>query len=238
MSEMNKEHIGLMFDEIAPTYDFLNHFLSFGIDKTWRRKAIKILKNELKAHPSDKITILDIATGTADFAIAASRLNPLKITGIDVSEKMLEIGRKKIIREKLDDKIFLQREDVENLSFAESSFDVVIVAFGVRNFKNLRNGLSEISRVLQPGGIVLILEFSIPKKFPFRQLYSFYFNNILPSLGRLISKHKNAYTYLPESVSNFKQGEEFKSELTKLAFKEIKSCLLAFGIATIYTAKK
>ena len=189
-----------MFNNISHRYDFLNHFLSMGIDKGWRKKAIRLLG------PLQPKLMLDVATGTGDFAIQALVLNPQKVIGVDISEGMLDVGRKKLRERNLNEKVELLKGDSENLQFEENKFDAVTVGFGVRNFENLEKGLAEIRRVLKPGGVLVVLEFSRPKTFPFRQLYNFYFKAILPKLGRLISKDKSAYTYLPESVEAFPDG--------------------------------
>ncbi|SMG53211.1 demethylmenaquinone methyltransferase / 2-methoxy-6-polyprenyl-1,4-benzoquinol methylase [Marivirga sericea] len=227
-----KQQVADMFDNISHKYDFLNHFLSLGIDIRWRKKAIKLLKD---IEPKQ---ILDIATGTGDFAIEALRLNPDHVTGVDISEGMLSFGRKKLKKRKLDDKITLASGDSENLPFEDNKFDAIIVAFGVRNFENLEKGLAEMYRVLRPGGKVVVLEFSKPKSFPFKQLYNFYFKNILPTLGKTISKDNAAYTYLPESVKSFPDGKEFTSKLDILGFKDTVCKPLTFGISSIYTGIK
>lgn len=227
-----KEQIAKMFNNISHRYDFLNHFLSLGIDKLWRKTAIGFLK---PLHPQ---FILDVATGTGDFAIQALNLNPRKITGIDISEGMLSIGTQKIQKLKLSHRIELLKGDSENLQFADDTFDAVTVGFGVRNFENLEEGLSEIRRVLKPGAMLVVLEFSRPRRFPMRQLYNFYFKNILPGLGRLISKDKSAYTYLPESVEAFPDGTDFENILNRVGFKETACKPLTFGISSIYTARK
>jgi len=227
-----KQQVADMFDNISHKYDFLNHFLSLGIDIRWRKKAIKLLK---EIQPKQ---ILDIATGTGDFAIEALKLNPDHITGVDISEGMLNVGREKLKKRKLDNKITLTSGDSENLPFEDNKFDAIIVAFGVRNFENLEKGLSEMFRVLRPGGKVVVLEFSKPKHFPFKQLYNFYFKNILPTLGKTISKDNAAYTYLPESVKSFPDGKDFTSILDKLGFNSTKCKPLTFGISSIYTGIK
>lgn len=227
-----KERVMLMFDRIARYYDFLNHLLSLSMDKTWRKKAI----NEL-IEDKPKI-ILDVATGTADLAIEALRLNPDKIIGIDISEQMLELAKEKINRKQLSQKIELQKGDSEDLPFADNTFDAVTVAFGVRNFEDLEKGIAEIFRVLKKGGRAVILEFSKPDKFPFKQLFSFYFNHILPFVGKTISKDNRAYRYLPESVKNFPDGMDFIEILKKAGFSHPCYKTLSFGICTIYTAKK
>jgi demethylmenaquinone methyltransferase/2-methoxy-6-polyprenyl-1,4-benzoquinol methylase len=227
-----KQQVADMFDNISHKYDFLNHFLSLGIDIRWRKKGIKLLKD---IQPKQ---ILDIATGTGDFAIEALKLNPDHVTGVDISEGMLNVGREKLKKRKLDDKITLTSGDSENLPFEDNKFDAIIVAFGVRNFENLEKGLSEMFRVLRPGGKVVVLEFSKPKSFPFKQLYNFYFKNILPTLGKTISKDNAAYTYLPESVKSFPDGKDFTSILDKLGFKDTVCKPLTLGISSIYTGIK
>jgi demethylmenaquinone methyltransferase / 2-methoxy-6-polyprenyl-1,4-benzoquinol methylase len=227
-----KEQVAKMFNSISQRYDFLNHFLSLGIDKGWRKKAIGLLK------PLQPKQVLDVATGTGDFAIQALDLNPDKVTGIDISEGMLEIGRKKIKQKNLSEKVELYSGDSENLQFPENKFDAVTVGFGVRNFENLEKGLQEIYRVMKPGAMLVVLEFSRPRKFPFRQIYNFYFKIILPKLGRLISKDKSAYTYLPESVEAFPDGTDFENILKKTGFKDTACKPLTFGISSIYTGRK
>jgi len=227
-----KEQVAAMFDNIAGNYDFLNHFLSMGIDIRWRKKAIRLLK---PYHPK---YILDVATGTGDLAIAALSLNPDKVVGIDISEKMIEIGKEKIKKKKLTDKIQLLPGDSEKLIFIDNSFDAVTVAFGVRNFENLEKGLKDIYRVLKPGGVAVILEFSMPVKSPVKQFYNFYFKFILPVIGRMISKDYAAYSYLPDSVMAFPQGEAFTKILQSIGFNTTKHVSLTFGIASIYIAEK
>ena len=227
-----KEQVAKMFDNISGNYDFLNHFLSLGIDRLWRRKAIRQLE---ALRPR---LILDVATGTGDFAVEALRLNPDKIIGIDISEGMLEVGRRKIAKRGLDTKIELRSADSEKLPFEENKFDAIIVAFGVRNFENLGTGLSEMLRVLKPGGKVVILEFSKPTGFPFRQLYHFYFRFVLPKIGRWVSRDSSAYTYLPESVQAFPDGKEFLGILSQLGFKNTAWTSLTFGISSLYTGIK
>ncbi|HCX24557.1 MAG: bifunctional demethylmenaquinone methyltransferase/2-methoxy-6-polyprenyl-1,4-benzoquinol methylase UbiE [Flammeovirgaceae bacterium] len=227
-----KEQVASMFDSISGKYDFLNHFLSMGIDISWRKKAIKMLK---KDQPKQ---ILDIATGTGDFAIEALALNPDKVTGVDISEGMLSVGREKMKKKGLSDRIELLSGDSEQLQFEDNKFDAVIVSFGVRNFENLEKGLSDMHRVLKPGGKTVILEFSKPKMFPFKQLYSFYFKWILPKIGNTISKDQAAYTYLPESVREFPDGKNFLQILDKVGFKETKCKPLTLGISSIYVGIK
>jgi demethylmenaquinone methyltransferase/2-methoxy-6-polyprenyl-1,4-benzoquinol methylase len=227
-----KDQVAMMFDNISPHYDFLNHFLSLGIDIQWRKRAIRLLRDY---HPRQ---ILDIATGTGDFAIQALKLNPEKIVGIDISNGMLEKGRMKLRKKGLQQKIDLIYGDSENLQFKDNKFDAIIVAFGVRNFQNLNQGLSEMFRVLNSGGVVAILEFSKPGRFPFKQVYDFYFKNILPFIGKKISKDHAAYTYLPESVQAFPEGSDFLTLLEKVGFKKTKCLTLTFGISSIYLAEK
>jgi demethylmenaquinone methyltransferase/2-methoxy-6-polyprenyl-1,4-benzoquinol methylase len=227
-----KSQVAQMFNSIAGKYDFLNHFLSAGIDIYWRKKAIDLLL------PTKPALMLDIATGTGDFALEALRLQPQKIIGVDISEGMLAVGRKKLARKNLSDKIELQLGDSENLAFADNTFDAATAAFGVRNFENLTKGLREMHRVLKPGGKVVILEFSKPKAFPFKQVYNFYFKQILPVFGKLISKDRAAYTYLPESVQAFPDGPDFIKILEQVGFKTTQWHPLTFGISSIYTAVK
>lgn len=227
-----KEQVATMFNNISKKYDFLNHFLSMGIDIVWRKKAIRLLKDK---QPKQ---MLDIATGTGDFAIAALKLNPTKVTGIDISEGMLNVGKEKIKAKGLSNKIELQLGDSENLKFDDETFDAYTVGFGVRNFENLEKGLTEMLRVLKPNGTAIILEFSKPKKFPIKQIYNFYFNKILPSIGKIVSKDNAAYTYLPESVDAFPDGKDFIIILNKIGYREAKAIPLMFGIASIYKATK
>jgi demethylmenaquinone methyltransferase / 2-methoxy-6-polyprenyl-1,4-benzoquinol methylase len=229
-SDYKKAAIGSMFDDIAPGYDFLNHFLSFGIDRIWRRKAIRII-SETRNHAD----ILDVATGTGDLAIAAVRLEPLHITGIDISEKMLAVGREKIRRKGLSEKITLLSGESEKILFPDNRFDVAMSSFGVRNFTDPLAGLTEMGRVLRSGGLIVVLEFSRPSGFPFRQIYKFYFLNILPFIGRIFSKNKIAYRYLPETVMKFPENEEFLELLKNAGFTEVKQERLTLGIASIYT---
>lgn len=227
-----KSQVAGMFNNIAPKYDFLNHFLSLGIDKIWRKKAI----NLLKSIPNPKI--LDVATGTGDLAIEANKRLGCKVVGVDISVEMLKVAEEKINRRGLTEWISVQEGDSENLPFEDHSFDAVMVAFGVRNFENLNKGLSEMCRVLKPKGKMVVLEFSKPAYFPFKQFYFFYFKHILPWLGGVISKDKDAYTYLPESVLNFPDGEAFDKELVAAGMKPIKRYKQTMGIATIYLSEK
>ena len=227
-----KEQVALMFNNISPKYDLLNHMLSLGIDIAWRKKAIKQLKS---IQPQ---SILDVATGTGDFAIQSLSLNPKKVIGIDISDGMLGVGNEKIKKKKLDHIISLENGDSENLRFEDNNFDAVIVAFGVRNFENLENGLSNMYRVLKENGKVVILEFSKPTSFPFKQIYNFYFKSILPNIGNVISRDNSAYTYLPESVQAFPDGSKFLDILNKTGFKKTECIPLTFGICSIYTGIK
>ncbi|GEO03055.1 demethylmenaquinone methyltransferase [Adhaeribacter aerolatus] len=227
-----KSQVAQMFNSIAGKYDFLNHFLSAGIDIYWRKQAVKVMGQNKPA------LLLDIATGTGDFAIEALQLKPQKIIGVDISEGMLAVGREKIKKKNLTDKIELQLGDSENLAFAENTFDGAMAAFGVRNFENLPQGLSEMYRVLKPGGRIVVLEFSKPRAFPFKQVYNFYFKNILPVFGKLISKDQAAYTYLPESVQAFPDGQDFINILKQVGFKNTQWHSLTFGISSIYTGLK
>ncbi len=221
-----------MFDNISHKYDFLNHFLSLGIDIIWRKKAIKMLRDD-----QPKL-ILDIATGTGDFAIEALALNPDKVIGVDISEGMLSHGREKMKKRGLDDKIELQKGDSERLLFDDNNFDAVIVSFGVRNFENLKKGLGDMLRVVKPGGKVVILEFSKPKAFPMKQLYSFYFRAILPRIGNTLSKDSAAYTYLPESVNAFPDGKDFLAVMEEVGYRNTICRPLTFGISSIYIGEK
>lgn len=227
-----KEQVTEMFNNISKRYDLLNHVLSLGIDILWRKKAIRMLK------PENPKFILDIATGTGDFAIEALALDPDKVIGVDISEGMLEVGRKKLQKMDLTHRIDLQLGDSEKLLFPDNNFDAVIVSFGVRNFENLEAGLKDMFRVLKPGGTVVIIEFSKPEAFPFKQGYNFYFKSILPLIGKMVSKDNSAYTYLPESVQQFPYGNEFVEILRKVGFNEAKCKPLTFGISSIYTGKK
>ncbi|NNK80502.1 MAG: bifunctional demethylmenaquinone methyltransferase/2-methoxy-6-polyprenyl-1,4-benzoquinol methylase UbiE, partial [Flavobacteriales bacterium] len=192
--DSKKEQVAQMFDNIAHKYDFLNHFFSLGIDILWRKKSIRLLRD----YPSDEI--LDVATGTGDMAFELMKLNPKKIIGVDISVGMLDIGRKKISKRNLDDRMEFLSGDSENLEFENESFDLVTVSFGARNFENLKAGLADMHRVTKKDGKVCVLEFSQPQGFPLKQLYSFYFKRIMPLIGKLVSKDNAAYTYLPESV--------------------------------------
>ncbi len=223
-----KEEVKQMFDAIAGSYDFLNHALSLNIDKIWRRRLIKHLGR------SNPKTILDVATGTGDLALAALRINPDIIKGVDIATGMLEIGRKKILSRGEESRITLVEGDSENLPFRDQEFDAVMVAFGVRNFENPLKGLKEMKRVLSPGGVVAILEFTMPLYFPVRPLYKFYFKRILPLIGKIISKDFSAYRYLPESVEAFAQREDFLNLMKDAGFETVHYKIQSFGISAIY----
>jgi demethylmenaquinone methyltransferase/2-methoxy-6-polyprenyl-1,4-benzoquinol methylase len=227
-----KEEVAEMFNNIAVKYDFLNHFLSLGIDHIWRYKAI----NELKLIKPKRI--LDLATGTGDFAIAALRLNPEQIIGMDISAGMLEVGKTKMRKKMYDNIIEMRLGDSENLPFEDNYFDALTVGFGVRNYENLEKGLSEMLRVVRPGGKLVILEFSKPKKFPIKQAFTFYSKYFIPFFGKRISKDEKAYAYLPESVAAFPEGKAFEAVLKKLNYQNVHSRLVSGGIATIYTGTK
>ncbi len=231
-SEENKKtQVKKMFNTIAHRYDFLNILLSFGIDRTWRRKAVRIIAQE------KPVSILDVATGTGDLAILLhKRTKTQEIMGIDISENMLEQAKKKV--HSLHLPIHFQVGDAEALEFPENSFDAITVGFGVRNFQDLQQGINELFRVLKPGGQLLVLEFSKPKKAPVKQLYNIYSHTLLPLLGRLGSGHKNAYSYLPNSINAFPDGEQFIQYLKTAGFTSTNQKLLSSGIASIYLAKK
>ena len=233
LKEDKKVIVESMFDSIAWRYDFLNHFLSFGIDCLWRRRAVRIIsKNYKNPH------ILDVATGTGDLAIAAMKINPSKIKGIDISKKMLEIGKAKVEKKGLSNIIELIAGDSEKIPFTDNVFDVAMVAFGVRNFSDPLKGLSEMKRVIRNEGMIMVLEFSKPTGFPFRPVYNFYFRNILPFFGKLFSKDKAAYNYLPESVMKFPDNEDFLKLLALAGFSDTRQLKLTGGVASIYTGIK
>lgn len=228
-----KGQVSTMFNRIAPYYDFLNRFLSLGIDTIWRKKAIDLLQSE-----QPKL-ILDVATGTADVALeTVKRLQPDKVIGIDISTEMLEIGKKKIKKRGLDTVIELQEGDSENLPFADNTFDAITVAFGVRNFENLEKGLTEMRRVLKENGKLVVLEFSKPSVFPIKQMFNLYFKYILPTIGRLTSKDPRAYSYLYESVQAFPDGDDFVNILSKTGYKSNQCKPLTLGICSIYSGQK
>ncbi len=227
-----KEQVTRMFDNISGNYDFMNRLMTFGIDVKWRKKVVKMVAN------TKPRKILDIATGTGDFAIMLAEIKPEKIVGLDISQGMLEVGKKKVAEKGLNNLIEMVLGDSENLPFEDNSFDAVTVGFGVRNFENLDKGLSEINRVLRPGGIFVVLETSQPENFPFKQGYKFYSKYIIPFLGRLFSKDKNAYEYLPESAEAFPYGQAFNNILKKNQFTSVQNYPLMFGAASIYKAFK
>jgi demethylmenaquinone methyltransferase/2-methoxy-6-polyprenyl-1,4-benzoquinol methylase len=227
-----KEEVALMFNNIAHKYDFLNHFFSLGIDFLWRKKAIRLLK---KNSPK---SVLDLATGTADFAIAARKLKPNRIVGADISKGMVDIGKIKVKKKNLQDLITLEIGDSENLRFEDNEFDALTVGFGVRNYGDLKKGLGEMLRVVKPGGNLAILEFSKPTKFPVKQAFSFYFKYIMPVLGNWLAKDQAAYTYLPESVQAFPSGQDFVDILSEVGYKNVKVYPLSGGIASIYFGEK
>lgn len=228
-----KEQVADMFNNISGTYDFLNHFMSLGIDILWRKKAIKELRS---IHPR---LMLDVATGTGDFAFEAIKiLKPERIIGVDISSGMLEVAKRKINERNLNEVFSVKLGDSEKLPFEDNHFDAITVAYGVRNYENLEKGLADMRRVLKPGGKMVILEFSKPKVFPVKQLYNFYFKYITPFLGRVFSKDQRAYSYLPESVAAFPDGKTFTALMDKVGFKQTKHRPLTFGISAIYTGIK
>jgi len=229
-----KTNTGSMFDAIAYRYDFLNHLLSFGIDRSWRKMAIK----EISVINPRPARILDVATGTGDLAIAALKLDPDHITGIDISLRMLEAGREKLRKRALQDKIDLVECASEQIIFSDNTFDVAMVAFGVRNFTDPLKGISEMKRVLRKDGLIMILEFSKPAGTPFKQLYNFYFLKVLPVIGRIFSKSNYAYRYLPESVMQFPDNEKFITLMEKAGFTSVRQKKLNGGVASIYTGLK
>ncbi len=223
-----------MFNRIAPRYDLLNRVLSFGIDRIWRRRLVRLVRKKAAA------TVLDVATGTGDLALAlaATLRKPLTVYGLDISSGMLELARKKVDKKGLQDLIVLKEGDSEDLPFDDNYFDAVTVAFGVRNFGDLAKGLAEMRRVLKPGASLYVLEFSKPSVFPVKQLYGFYFSHILPWWGGVISKDKAAYSYLPASVMDFPEGAAFEAELRRAGLNPTRSRRQTFGIATIYISEK
>ncbi|RKF04714.1 demethylmenaquinone methyltransferase/2-methoxy-6-polyprenyl-1,4-benzoquinol methylase [Tenacibaculum lutimaris] len=227
-----KEQVAKMFDNISEDYDGLNRVISFGIDVSWRKKVVKLVGEN---NPKQ---ILDIATGTGDLALMMSQLNPERIVGLDISEGMLQVGRQKVAKANLSNKIEMVVGDSENIPFPDNTFDAITVSFGVRNFENLDKGLTEIFRVLKPGGKFVVLETSNPTKFPFKQGYKLYTNFILPIIGKLFSKDKVAYSYLSETANSFPFGEAFNNILQKNGFKNARNTPVTFGVASIYTALK
>ena len=231
--EAKKNQVARMFDGIAHRYDFLNHFFSLGIDVLWRKACIRMLKKE---HPQ---TLLDVATGTADFAIEAVRMGlDVHVSGVDISAGMLEVGREKVAARGWNDRIELIPGDSVSLPFDDHTFDAYTVAFGVRNFEDLQGGLRDMLRVLKPGAMGLVLEFSKPKHFPIKQVFGLYFKYIMPTVGKWVSKDPSAYTYLPESVQAFPEGEGFLEELRRAGYEDVQAKSLTGGIATIYTGRK
>ena len=227
-----KEEVAQMFNNISGRYDFLNHFLSLGIDHVWRRKAVNKLRD---IQPK---RILDLATGTGDFAIALLKLNPSQIIGMDISSGMLDVGKNKMKTKNVSHIIDMQLGDSENMPFEDGYFDAITVGFGVRNYEHLEKGLSEMLRVTRSGGKIVILEFSKPKRFPIKQAFGFYSRFIIPFFGKRISKDEKAYAYLPESVAAFPEGKAFTDILSKLGYNQVESTLVSGGIATIYTGIK
>ena len=231
--EAKKNQVARMFDGIAHRYDFLNHFFSLGIDVLWRKACIRILRKESPKR------MLDVATGTADFAIEAVRMGlDVHVSGVDISAGMLEVGREKVAARGWNDRIDLIQGDSVALPFDDGHFDCFTVAFGVRNFEDLQGGLRDMLRVLKPGGLGLVLEFSKPKHFPIKQVFGLYFKYIMPTVGRWVSKDPAAYTYLPESVQAFPEGENFLAQLSEAGYVDVKARTLTGGIATIYTGRK
>lgn len=226
-----REQVERMFDNISPRYDLLNRLLSMGIDQRWRRKVVRQLARDRVQH------LLDVATGTGDLAIMASKRVP-RITGVDISDGMLEQGRRKVAAKGLAGRITLQQADSVALPFPDDHFDAVTVAFGVRNFEELERGITEMRRVLRPGGKLHVLEFSKPRRAPFKQLFRFYFHHVLPFVGRLVSRDRSAYTYLPESVEAFPEGPAFVGILTRCGFHDARADALTGGVATLYAARK
>jgi demethylmenaquinone methyltransferase/2-methoxy-6-polyprenyl-1,4-benzoquinol methylase len=230
--QSKKEEVAQMFNNISANYDFLNHFLSLGIDHLWRKKAVKQLQQQ-----QPKV-ILDLATGTGDFAIACLELHPDKIIGMDISSGMLAVGKQKMKKRAFDHVIDMQLGDSENMPFEDATFDAITVGFGVRNYENLEKGLGEMLRILKPGGQAVILEFSKPKAFPIKQLFGFYSKVLIPLFGKYISKDERAYTYLPESVAAFPEGADFMNVLQKVGYHAHKQIRLSGGIASIYIGQK
>jgi demethylmenaquinone methyltransferase/2-methoxy-6-polyprenyl-1,4-benzoquinol methylase len=228
----DQAYVQSLFDRIAPRYDFLNHFLSSGFDVLWRKQAIRTLRDH---HPKQ---ILDVATGTADLAIEAAKLQPDKIIGVDISTEMIRLGEEKIARRGLQALIRLERGLAEELPFPDGSFDAVTVAFGIRNFTNLEAGLAQMYRVLRSGGMSMILEFSRPRRIPLKQVYGFYFERVLPVVGALISRNREAYDYLPKTVAQFPDGEALLAVLSSIGYTRSRQQPVSCGIATIYTGLK
>ncbi len=231
-SSLNKREVEQMFDTISTNYDGMNRVISFGIDVKWRKKVVKMVTD------TKPYAALDIATGTGDLAVSLAQAGVPRVVGLDLSEGMLALGRKKIAQKNLSERIEMVQGDSENLPFDENSFDAVTVAFGVRNFENLEKGLAEIRRVLKPGGIFVILETSVPTKFPFRQGYFLHTRYLLPFMGKVFARDQKAYSYLSASAASFPHGEALNNILKKIGFIEVKDHPQTFGAATIYTAHK
>jgi len=230
--EGKKPHIERMFNSIAPRYDVLNRMLSGGVDQQWRRV---VMKEVLDSQPQ---RLLDVATGTADLALMAARKGVPQVIGVDIADQMLEVGRRKVSKADLDRRVELLNGDAEKLPFSDRQFDVATVAFGVRNFEDLAAGLRQIHRVLRPGGKLIVLEFSRPRVFPVKQLYAFYNRFILPAVGSLVSGDSGAYTYLPESIAVFPEGDEFLNWMEEAGFTQRKARRLTFGIASVYVGHR
>lgn len=231
--ENKASQVERMFDGIAHRYDFLNHFFSLGIDVLWRKRCVRLLRRERPKR------MLDVATGTADFAIEAVRMGlDVHVTGVDISAGMLDVGRTKIAARGWNDRIELIQGDSVALPFEADAFDAFTVAFGVRNFEDLQGGLKDMLRVLKPGGLGLVLEFSKPRRFPIKQVFGLYFKHIMPTVGKWVSKDPAAYTYLPESVDAFPEGNDFLDQMTLAGYTDVKAQRLTGGIATIYTGRK
>jgi len=230
--EGKKPHIERMFNSIAPRYDVLNRMLSGGVDQQWRRV---VMKEVLDSQPQ---RLLDVATGTADLALMAARKGVPQVIGVDIADQMLEVGRRKVSKADLDGRVELLNGDAEKLPFSDKQFDVATVAFGVRNFEDLAAGLHQIHRVLRPGGKLIVLEFSRPRVFPVKQLYAFYNRFILPAVGKLVSGDSGAYTYLPESIAVFPEGDEFLNWMDEAGFTQRKARRLTFGIASVYVGHR
>ena len=230
-SQNKKNQVKQMFNKIASQYDFLNRFLTFGIDNIWRKIEVKKIKNNPKS-------VLDIATGTADLAIITAKYTNAEIIGLDISDRMLKVGKEKITNKNLNNRIKLINGDAENLSFNNETFDAITVGFGVRNFENLEKGLNEIYRVIKEGGYVAILEPSYPEKFPLKQFFNFYFETLTPIIGNLISKDYKAYSYLSKSVKNFPSSNNFTDQLKQIGFSKCNHYSLTFGVVSLYIAIK
>ena len=231
-SEEKKEQVAQMFNNIAMRYDFLNSFLSLGIHKGWRKKCVQLL-----ASKQPKV-ILDVATGTADFAIECAKLKPEKIIGIDISDGMMEYGRKKLLDLNLQQLISLENGNAETVTYPDNTFDAIVVGFGVRNFQNLEKGLNNLFRILKPGGQIVILEFSYPRNIFVKAGYNFYFSYVTPLVGKIFSSDKRAYSYLTESVKAFPNNEKFVNIMNDCGYKKTSFKSLSFGVAAIYQGEK